>query len=110
MKKGRLLLLLTMLLTATIFGDGCATSGTYPTLKQTQINVSWPMTRFRNASYGSNVTLAERQRVSAAYAAYDAAFKQALQEANGNYDAPTPDYLKARANELIRILSAIQYP
>jgi hypothetical protein len=109
MKKWKQLLLLMLVSAATMFGDGCATSGNYPTLKQTQTNVSWPMTRYRNASYGGGVTLGEKQQVDAAYAAYEAAFKQALQEANGNYDAPTPDYLKARANELIQVLSAIPY-
>ena len=91
---------------------GCAStqSGTYPTLKQTQLNVDWPMRRYQTAAAYGNLTLAEKERMNAAYAKYQAAFNQALQAAGGNYNAPTPDYVKAQANEVIRVLSGIPLP
>ncbi|MDB6110686.1 MAG: hypothetical protein JWR69_2436 [Pedosphaera sp.] len=89
--------------------DGCASrqSGTYPTLKQTQLHVSWPMTRYRNAAAFGELTLAERQRMEAAYADYQAAFNRALEAAGGNYDAPASEEVKARANEVNQVLAGI---
>lgn len=63
------------------------------------------MVRYQNAAGFGSLTLAERERMNAAYAAYQAAFDQALQEAGGNYDAPSPDYLKQRANQLLEVLA-----
>lgn len=77
------------------------------TLKQTQMDISWPMTHYLIAAGFGALTLAERERINTAYPAYQAAFDQALQEAGGNYDAPSPDYLKVRANQLIVVLSGI---
>ncbi|HWX20519.1 MAG TPA: hypothetical protein VN578_11530 [Candidatus Binatia bacterium] len=88
--------------------SGCS-SPNYPTLKQTQIHVSWPMTGYRNASYAGRLTLGEKERVNAAYAEYQGAFDKALQAAHGNYDAPTPDNVKVLAYEVIRVISAIPY-
>jgi len=97
-----------MLLLASTWISGCS-SPNYPTLKQTQINVSWPMTRYRNAAAAGRLTLGERERVNAAYADYQAAFNEAVHTAKKNYDAPTPDNVKALANEVIRVISAIPY-
>lgn len=101
-----LLLIMPALLFALVLG-GCASPqfGTNRTLKQTQMDVSWPMVRYQNAAGFGSLTLAERERMNAAYAAYQAAFDQALQEAGGNYDAPSPDYLKQRANQLLEVLA-----
>jgi len=106
-----LLLIMPALSLGLILG-GCSStqSGTYPTLKQTQINVSPLMTRYRNAAAFGALTLGEKERMNAAYARYQAAFNQALQAAGGDENAPTPDNVKARANELIRVLSSIPLP
>jgi hypothetical protein len=84
-------------------------SGTYPTLRQTDIRVSWLMTRFRNAATWGRLTSGERERGNAAYSAYKAAYDQALQAANGNANAPTPEHVTTLANEAIRVLSSIPY-
>jgi hypothetical protein len=88
--------------------SGCV-SPNYPTLKQTRIRVSWQMTSYRNAAYAGRLTLGERERVDAAYAKYEAAFNEAVQAAHNNYEAPTPDNVKALAYEVIRVISAIPY-
>jgi hypothetical protein len=108
-EKQALLLLFVMTLWSALVLGGCATtnSANYPTLKQTQLNVSWPMTRYRNAADFGKLTLEEKDRMNAAYAAYQSAFNQALQAAGGNYDAPTPDNVKALANQVIQVLSSI---
>ena len=67
------------------------------------------MTRFRNAEVWGRLTRGEKERGNAAYSNYKTAFDAALQAANGNYNAPTPDNVKALANEAIRVLSAIPY-
>ena len=87
---------------------GCS-SPNYPTLKQTQINVSWPMTHYRNAAAAGRLTLGERERVAAAYEKYQAAFNEAIQAAHNDYEAPTPENVKVLANEVIRVISAIPY-
>src|SRR4051794_2726499 len=96
-----------LLLVLALDGCGSTRSGTYPTLKQVQLHVSWPMTRYRNAAAFGGLTLAERQRMEAAYADFQAAFNQALAEAGGNYDAPAPEYVKERANEVHNVLAGI---
>jgi hypothetical protein len=107
-KHALLLLIVPALWMALVLG-GCAStqSGTYPTLKQTQLNVSWPMTRYRNAAAAGGLTLAERERMNAAYAAYESTFNHALQAAGGNYDAPTPENVKEQADEVLRVLASI---
>ena len=85
-------------------------SSTYPTLKQTDINVYGPWYRVKNASYFGKLTLAERERVDRVYGAYKTAWNQALQAAGGNENAPTPDNVKGLANEVINVTSAIQIP
>ncbi|MDB6068124.1 MAG: hypothetical protein JWR26_4332 [Pedosphaera sp.] len=96
------------LLLATVLG-GCTSTqpGTYPTIKQTQLNVTGPMTRYQTAAGFGGLTLAEKERMNSAIAAYRAAYNQALQAAGGNADTPAPDYLNQRANELIQTLAGI---
>ena len=90
---------------------GCATpnSGGIRTLKQTEMDVSWPMTRFRNAIAAGNVTRAEQEQVNQAYASFQTAYQEALQAANNNRNAPTPDNLKVLANGVISAIGAIPF-
>jgi hypothetical protein len=81
-------------------------SANYPTLKQTDIHVYWPMYNYRNAAGFGRLTLGEKERINAAYSAYETAYNQALQAAHGNGDAPTPENVKALANEVVRVISA----
>lgn len=98
------------LLTALLL-SGCASiwSQPYPKLRDTDVHVSWMLTDYRNMVVAGRVTLGEREQVNAAYAQYKAAFDEALQAAHNNYDVPTPENVKALANEIIRILWAMPY-
>jgi len=100
-----------LLLFTALLLSGCASmqSGGQTTLKQTQIYVDWPMTRYRNAVARGVVTLGEQQQVNAAYASYQSAFAAAVQAAHSNYDAPTPDNVKQLADQVVSIVSAIPY-
>jgi hypothetical protein len=102
---------LVLAISASMLVGGCAstgsTKGAYPTLKQTQINVDWPMTRYRNAVSAGAVTLGERQQVDEAYKNYQTAFAAAVKAANGNYEVTTPDNVKALANQVLQAIAAI---
>ena len=87
--------------------QGCVTGERPRTLKQTNVRVSWLMTHYRDAAAFGKLTLGERERVNAACAAYEPVFKAALQQAGGNYNTPTPENVKAAANELIQVISSI---
>ena len=104
---------LVLAFSAAILLGGCtstgASKGAYPTLKQTQINVDWPMTRYRNAVAAGVVTLGEQERVNAVYKNYKEAFDAAVQAAHSNYDATTPDNVKALANQLLATIGAIPF-
>ena len=104
---------LVLAISASMLVGGCAstgsTKGAYPTLKQTQINVDWPMTRYRNAVAAGAVTLGERQQVDEAYKNYQTAFAAAVKAANGNYEVTTPDNVKALANQLLQAIAAIPF-
>ena len=105
--------LLTLLISACMLVGGCSSAGgpkgAYPTLKQTRMNVDWPMTRYRNGVAAGAVTLGERQQVDAAYKNYKEAFDAAVQAANNNLEATTPDNVKALANRVIETISAIPF-
>jgi len=99
-------------LLAILLLSGCASmqSGSgQPTLKQTQLCVDWPMTRYRNAVAAGAVTLGEQQQVNAAYASYQSAFAAAVQAAHSNYDTTTPDNVQQLADQVVSIVSAIPY-
>ena len=104
---------LILTLSASLLVDGCtsagASKGAYPTLKQTRMNVDWPMTRYRNAVSAGAVTLGEQQQVNAAYASFQKAFEAAVQDAHSNLDVTTPDNVKALANQVIEAISAIPF-
>ena len=101
-----------------LFVSGCASSsggsgspggsGRSRTLKETEMDVSWPMTRFRNAVDRGSMTQGEQEQVNNAYARYQAAYREALQAAGNNRDAPAPDNVKALATEVISAVGAAQ--
>lgn len=97
-----------LLVWANLVLSGCV-SPNYPTLKQTRIRVGWSMTGFRNAGYAGRLTLGEKERVTAAYARYEAAYGEALRAAHNDDQAPTPENVKALAFEVIRVVSTIPY-
>jgi len=90
---------------------GCSTmnSGGSRTLKQTEMDVSWPMTRFRNGVAAGGVTRAEQEQVNSAYASFEAAYREALQAANNNRNAPAPDNVKALATKVIGAVESIPF-
>jgi len=90
---------------------GCSTanSGGSRTLSQTDMDVSWPMTRFRNAVAAGAVTRGEQELVNSAYASYEAAYREALQTANDNRSAPAPDNVKALATKVIAAVESIPF-
>ena|ERR1035437_10001024 len=91
--------------------SGCASvwSGNSPTLKDTDENVSSSMAGFRIAVTAGSATVAEREKVNAAYTKYKAAFDEALHAAQNNDNAPTPKDVKILANEVVRALSSTPY-
>ncbi len=89
---------------------GCASGGpkgAYPTLRNTEVNVDWPMTRYRNAVSAGRVTLGMQQQVNQAYSAYKQGFDAALKAANNNYDATTPQNVQDLANQVISTVGAV---
>ena len=96
---------------ALLLVGGCSSAGPgqggSPTLKQTRMRVEGPMLRYRNEVTAGAVTLAERQRVDAAYKNFQQAYAAALQAAGSNEHAPTPDNLKALANQVVDAVAAI---
>ena len=90
-------------LTLVLLLTGCTSpliGGAY-TLKMSQTNVSWKMEAYQEGVIHGIVTVAEKQQVAEAQQAYQAAFKQALSEANGNLDAPAPANVRQLADQLI---------
>jgi hypothetical protein len=109
-KSWRLGLLIVSVMMAVLAG-GCSSTGSgkgaYPTLKNTQVNVDWPMTRYRNAVAAGRVTTGMQQQVDQAYKAYKEAFDAAVQAANNNYDATTPANVRALADQVISAVGAV---
>jgi hypothetical protein len=73
------------------------------------MHVDWPMTHYRNAVAAGAVTLGERQQVDEAYKNFEQAFGAAVQAANNNLEATTPDNVKALANQVIDTIQAIPF-
>jgi hypothetical protein len=86
---------------------GCSTTSGGYQLKQTRDDVDWAMTRFNNRSTYGFITPQEQQQVSAAYKTYQTAFNEAVKQANGNYNTPTPANVKQLADQLMSVLAAI---
>jgi hypothetical protein len=111
-------LALSMALLLMLFISGCSTgsggssspggSGGSRTLKQTDVDVSWPMTRFRSAVAAGTVTQGEQDQVNGAYARYRSAYEEALQAANNNGDAAAPDNVTTLATQVISAVQASQ--
>lgn len=104
--------LLIISLTILGFTGGCASGnsgpkGAYPTLSNTEVNVDWPMTRYRNAVSAGRVTTGMQDQVNQAYAAYKAGFDAALAAANNNRNAHTPDNVQTLANQLLSTLGSV---
>src|SRR5208283_1765000 len=85
-----------------LFLPGCTLPSANETLplKITKINVDWKMTAYQQYVSFSGVTEGQKQRVTAAYQAYQTAFEQALTAAKGDLDAPTPPALAQLATQL----------
>ena len=87
---------------------GCASVSGPVTLKMTRDDADWGMVRFNNrASVGGLITPQEEERVKSAYKAYLTAFDQAVKQANGNLDVPTPDNVKQLADKLASALASV---
>ena len=85
------------------------TSGGSRALKQIDISVSWPMTRFRNAVAAGAVTRAEQDQVNTAYANYQAAYAKALEAAHDNRDAAAPADVQTFADQVTAAIAAIPF-
>jgi hypothetical protein len=88
------------------FITGCATTDYYR-LKQTRDDIDWKMTWYRNEVAFGTIGPSFQPQVNAAYQAYQTAFNAALQQANNNYNAPTPNNVKQLADQLLLAISAI---
>jgi hypothetical protein len=77
------------------------------TLKQTDVNVHWKMSQYNAVGPFGGVTESQRQAVDAANKVYQQALDQAVQEAHGNMDAPTPPYLQKKADQLMEVLTDV---
>jgi len=86
--------------------SGCATADYYR-LKQTRNDIDFAMTRYHNGVTFGNIAPSFQPEVNSAYQAYKTAFDAAVQQANSNYDAPTPDNVKQLADQLLSILGSI---
>ena len=90
---------------------GCSTPGAggSRTLKQTEMDVSWPMTRFRNGVAAGRVTQGEQEQVNSLYSSFRAAYQEALKAANNDGNVPAPDNVKALATQVIGAIQAIPF-
>lgn len=86
---------------------GCASIGGPYKLKQTRQDVDWAMVRYHNRQVFGFMTPQEQQVVSDAYKAYQTAFNASVQQANGDYNAPTPANVKQLADRLFSTLDSI---
>jgi len=86
--------------------NGCATTGP-SRLKQTRHDITFAMTRYHNEVAFGRIAPAFQPDVNAAYDAYRTAFDAAVQQANSNYDAPTPDNVKHLADRLLTLLGSV---
>jgi len=98
-------------LVAMLIALGCSTPGSAGSriLKQVDMDVSWAMTRFRNGASAGAVTLGEKEQVNSAYAAYQTAYREALQATHGDRNTPAPDNVKTLATQVIGAISAIPF-
>ena len=95
-----------LVLAAICLLNGCATTGPYR-LKQTRNDISFAMNRYQNAVSFGRIAPAFQPSVNSAYQAYKTAFDAAVQAANSNYDAPTPDNVTQLADQLLSLIGTI---
>jgi hypothetical protein len=99
-------------LVAVLVISGCASAGPgggdVTTLKQIDMRVEWPMSRFRNAVSFGRVTLGGEQQVNQAYAAYKTAFAAAIKAANSNDKAAAPDNVKQLADQVLLAINSAE--
>jgi hypothetical protein len=97
----------------TLFISGCASSsggaGGVRTFKETEMDVSLPMMRYRNAVAAGTLTQFEQQWVDKNYGRYQAAWREALHAANNDPDAPASDNVLQLAAEVIAAVHAVAY-
>ncbi len=103
---GTLVLALAAMLLTLVAGCATTSGGGYA-LKQTRNDIDWAMVRYNNRVAAGFVTPAQQDQVKAAHAAYQSAYNQALQQAQSDLNAPTPDNVKQLANQLLSILDTI---
>ena len=103
LSSGAILIALVTLL----FSSGCTTTSGGYQLKQTRNDIDWAMTRFNNRSTFGFITPQEQQQVGDAYKAYQTAFNEAVKQAHGNYNTPTPTNVKQLADQLLSLLDSI---
>jgi hypothetical protein len=85
---------------------GCSTVDYYR-LGQTRDDIDAAMTRYRNEVAFGGVSPGFQSDVTAAYQSYKTAFDAALQQAHGNYNAPTPPNVKQQADLVLSVLGSI---
>ncbi len=86
--------------------SGCATANFYQ-LKQTRNDVDAAMTRYQNEVSFAAISPEFQTQVNTAYHAYQKALEKAVEQANSNYNFPTPDNVKQLADRLLLILGSI---
>jgi len=86
---------------------GCAASGPR-TMKMTRDDADWMMLRFHNrVTYGGMITVEEQARVKEAYQVYLKAFDDALKQADGDLNTPTPDNVRQLMDKLDNTMATI---
>ena len=93
-------------LAALCFISGCTTTGPYR-LKQTRDDIDFAMNHYRNQVSFGRIAPAFQPDVNSAYQAYKKAFDAAVQQANSNYDTPTPANVTQLANQLLSVLGSV---
>ena len=87
--------------------SGCATTNKSYSLKQTNSDVNFAMTRFHKEVSFGHIAPSFQPEVNTAYQHYETAFDAAVKQANSNFDTPAPDNVKQLADKLLSILGSI---
>jgi hypothetical protein len=94
-----------------LFLSGCTLPSANETLplKVTKMDVDWKMTAYQQVVDSQGVTEGEKQKVTAANQAYQAAFQQAVTAAKGDLDTPTPPAVAQLATQLIGEIDTVRH-
>jgi len=86
-----------------LFLSGCTLPSANETLplKVTKMDVDWKLTAYQQVVASQGVTEGQKQRVTAANQAFQAAFAQAVTAAKGDLHTPTPPAVAQLATQLI---------